>query len=228
MPAQCALLLLLLLPAAVFAGPAPDPGIVPLPVAVPKPLVVRDFGRDLEPACTPIYLNESLSAGFYAPVAAHVELADDLHTTLVVPQLLCGFDLGYFKPGVGLVDATVTFYANGPDDPARGSVLAGPYVVAGLPAGVHAFHIEVAGAMLEGNVWMGVAFSDGVSGLLCFGPPTLGASHDLVWITPPGDPSGFASDFDGNPPANLFLGVSTSPATPASAATWGRLKAVYR
>ncbi len=213
-------------PALAAAPPAVD--VVPLPVALPKPFVVHDFGRDLEPTCTMNYLNESISALFYAPVAANVELADDLHTSIVGNQLLCGFDLGYYKAGAGLVDATVTFYANAPFDPGRGPVLAGPYVIEGLPAGLNAFHLEVAGAMLQSDLWMGVAFSDGSTGLLCFGPPSLGDSHDVVWFAPPEFPSGFAINFSGNPAANFFLGVYTSPATPANVATWGSLKAHYR
>jgi hypothetical protein len=221
-------LLLLLAPAHAFAQTPPAMAVVPLPLELPAPFVVRDFGPDLEPACLPIYLNESIATGFYAPVAANVELADDLHTSIADAQLLCGFDLAYYKPGAGLVDATVTFYANAPIDADRGVVLAGPYVVQGLPAGLHAFHIEVVGGMVQSDLWMGVAFNDGVTGLLCFGPPSLGASHDVIWSTPPGLPPGGATNFSGNPPANLFLGVYTSPSTPASAATWGSLKAHYR
>ena len=220
-------LLLLLAPAPASAETPPAMSVVPVPFGLPKPSL-RDFGPDLEPACIPVYLNESIATGFYAPVAANVELADDLHTSIAGSQLLCGFDLGYYKPGAGLVDATVTFYANTPLDPDRGIVLAGPYVVTGLQAGMNAFHIEVAGNVLPTDVWMGVAFNDGVTGLLCFGPPSLGSSHDVIWSTPPGLPPGAATNFAGNPPANLFLGVSTSPSTKASAATWGTLKAHYR
>jgi hypothetical protein len=221
-------LLLLLAPAQAFAQPPPAMGVVPLPIELPEPFLVTDFGHDLEPACTRIYLNESIATGYYAPVAANVELADDLHTSIVDAQLLCGFDLGYYKPGAGLVDATVTFYANAPGDPDRGVVLAGPYLVPGLPAGLNAFHVEVAGGMLQSDVWMGVAFNDGETGLLCFGPPSLGTSHDVVWSTVAGLPPGVATNFGGNPPANLFLGVYTSPSTPAPIATWGGLKAHYR
>jgi hypothetical protein len=221
-------LLLLLAPAHAFAGAPPAVGMIPLPVELPQPFAVQDFGQDLEPACTAIYLNESVSSGLYAPVAANVELADDLHTSLVGAQVLCGFDLGYYKPGTGLVDATVTFYANAPIDAGRGAVLAGPYVVHGLPAGLNAFHIEVGGGMLQTDLWVGVAFSDALTGMLCFSPPSLGASHDVIWFTPPELPSGIATNFGGNPTANLFLGVYTSPATPARAATWGSLKAHYR
>ena len=221
-------LLLFLAPAHAFADAPPAVGVLPIPVELSRTFVVHDFGQDLEPACVAVYVNETVSADFYAPVAADVELADDLHTTLVDAQLLCGFDLAYYKPGEGLVDATVTFYGNTPIDPDRGAVLAGPYVVHGLPAGLNAFHIEVAGDVLQGDLWMGVAFSDGLTGLLCFGPPTLGTSHDAVWVTPPEFPSGFASDFGGNPEANLFLAVYTSPTTPARAATWGSMKAHYR
>ena len=59
-------------------------------------------------------------------------------------------------------------------------------------------------------------------------PHTLGSSHDIAWVSTPGFPTGFAYNFGGVPAANFFLGVYTSPATPARPATWGSLKAHYR
>jgi len=221
-------IVLLLAPSSALAG-APTVGrAVPLPIQLTEPLVVRDFGQNLEPACLPIYLNESTSTNFYAPVGVDVELADDLHTTLTGDQVLCGFDLAYYNPGEGLVNAVVTFYAGYPNDVDRGAVLAGPYPIHGLPTGINAFHIEVQGGLLQANLWLGVTFSDGETGLLTFGPPTLGSSHDIVWYSPPVFPSGFAYNFGGTPVADFFLGVHTSPATPARPATWGSLKAQYR
>jgi len=221
-------LFLLLAPPSAFASAPTKGNPIPIPVDLSEPLALRDFGRDLESACTPIYVNESISTGYYLPVAPNVELADDLHTTLAESQVLCGFDLGYYKPGEGLVNATVTFYANNPFDAEKGAVLAGPYLVQGLPSGPNAFHIEVQGGMLQPDLWMGVAFDDGVTGMLSFGPPTLGSSHDLVWFTPTDFPPGFVTNFGGTPPADLFLAVYTSPSTPVHPATWGSLKAYYR
>lgn len=221
-------LLLLLAPTPALASAPFKGNPIPIPIELSEIPALRDFGRDLETACTPIYVNESISTGYYLPVAPNVELADDLHTTLVGNQVLCGFDLGYYNPGDGLVNAIVTFYANDASDAGRGDVLAGPYLVQGLPSGLNAFHIEVQGGMLQQDLWMGVAFDDGVTGMLSFGPPTLGSSHDLVWFTPTDFPPGFATNFGGIPPADLFLAVSTSPSTPVQPATWGSLKAHYR
>src|SRR5262249_12409754 len=106
----------------------------------------------------------------------------------------------------------------------RGPAIAGPYVIPGLPPGANAFHIEVAPGSVAPDVWLGVAFDDPSTGLLSFGPPTLGSSHELVWVTPPG----VVTNFGGQPPADLFLGLYSTPATPARPSTWGSLKALYR
>ena len=213
-----ALLLLVSVPA--FATPAP----VRLPADFPAHLAVRDFGIDLEPVCHAVYLNENLSTGYYLPAGPGIEVADDLHTTLTEPQAICGFDFGYFNPGAALVTATVTVYANSEFDPGKGAPIAGPYVIHGLPPGPNAFHIDAASGIVQPHVWLGVAFDDGVTGLLSFGPPTLGSSHDAVWLTPPG----VATNYGGVPPADVFLGLYSSPATPTRPSTWGSLRATYR
>ena len=213
-------LLSLLAAAPALALPAP----VPLPEDFPAHLVVRDFGIDLEPVCHAVYLNENVSTGYYLPAGPGIEVADDLHTTLTEPQAICGFDLGYYNPGASLVTATVTLYADSEFDPDKGAVVAGPYVIQGLPPGANAFHIDVVGGIVPPHVWIGVAFDDGATGLLSFGPPTMGSSHDIVWLTPPG----VATNYGGQPSADLFLGLYSSPATPARPSTWGSLKATYR
>jgi hypothetical protein len=211
--------------------PAPaDDGIVVLtpkrlPVPLPTKLSVRDFGPDREPICLPVYLNESTGSEFSLPVGAGVELADDLHTSLDQRETLCAFDLGYFAPGPAPVNARVTFYDMIPGDGAPSAVMAGPYEVLGLPPGLNAFRIEVPpGGEVDGDFWMGVAFSSGDTGLLAFDPPTLGHSHDIAWVTPPGAPA----TFGGVPPANAFLGVHASPSTPARPSSWGTVKVLYR
>ena len=109
-------------------------------------------------------------------------------------------------------------------DRGKGTAIAGPYVITGLPPGAHAFHFEVASGVVLPHVWLGVAFDDDATGLLSFGPATLGASHDAVWLTPPGA----ATNYGGEPPADVYLGLYSSPATPARPSTWGSLKALYR
>ncbi|MGH7725878.1 MAG: hypothetical protein ACREOU_10680 [Candidatus Eiseniibacteriota bacterium] len=196
-----------------------------LPIPLPSPLTPADFGIDREPACLAIYLNESNGTTSYLPVGAGVELADDLHAASPAVETLCAFDFGYFKPSSGFVDALVTLYENLPGDPDPGPVVAGPYLISRLPDGLRAFRIEVPpGSLIAGDVWLGVAFSDSETGLLAFGPPTLGSSHDRIWINPPGA----QGDFGGGPPANLYLGMHTSPTTPTRAETWGSIKAIYR
>ena len=219
---KSAVLSMLSLLAAVPALATPVP--VPLPADFPADLVVKDFGIDLEAACHAVYLDETVSTGYYLPAGPGVEVADDLHTTLSETQALCGFDFGYYNPGAGPVTATVTLYEGSEFDPEKGPPIAGPYVIHGLPPGANAFHIEVAGGSVQPHVWLGVAFDDAVTGLLSFGPPTLGGSHDLVWLTPPGVPT----NYGGQPPADLFLGLYSSPATPVRPSTWGSLKATYR
>ena len=221
-PARPAVLVSLFLLAAVKAFAAPAP--VPLPEDFPAHLVVRDFGVDLEPVCHPVYLDESVSTGYYLPAGPGIEVADDLHTTLTETQAICGFDFGYFNPGAALVTATVTVYGNGEFDPGKGAPIAGPYVIAGLPPGANAFHFDVVGGIVQPHVWLGVAFDDGATGLLSYGPPTLGSSHDVVWLTPPG----VATNYGGQPPADVFLGLYSSPSTPVQPSTWGSLKATYR
>ena len=222
-PARVALLSLLVsFSAAAPASTTPLP--VPLPAGFPDNLSIRNFGIDLEPACNAVYLNESVTTGYYIPAGAGVELADDLHTTLAAPQAICAFDIGYYSPGAAPVNATVTVYANDPGDAGRGAPIAGPYLVAGLPPGANAFHIEVGSGVVAPHVWLGVAFDDAGTGLLSFGPPSLGSSHDLAWLAPPG----ISVTYGGQPPANLFLGLHSSPSTPARTATWGNLKAHYR
>jgi len=221
-PAHLVVLASMFLFASVPALGAPVP--VPLPEDFPQHLVVRDFGIDLEPVCHPVYLDESVSTGFYLPAGPGIEVADDLHTTLTEPQAICGFDFGYFNPGAGQVTATVTVYANSAFDPDKGAPIAGPYVIHGLPPGANAFHIDVVGGIVQPHVWLGVAFDDGVTGLLSFGPPTLGSSHDAIWLTPPG----VSANYGGQPPADVFLGLYSSPSTPVQPSTWGNLKVLYR
>lgn len=212
--------LFLLAPARALAAPV----LVPLPVDFPAQLVVRDFGIDLEPQCHAIYLDETISTGFYVTNPPGTELADDLHTTLTESQALCGFDFAYYNPGAAPVTATVTLYENDASDAGRGTPIAGPYVIEGLPPGANAFHFEVQGGTVSPHVWLGIAFDDGATGLLTFSPATLGSSHDTAWISPPDQ----AVSFGGQPPANFFLGLYSSPSTAAQSSTWGSLKALYR
>jgi hypothetical protein len=215
---------------ALLMGGAPvEAGVLPGPVAprpfpgpAAVPLVPR--GPDYSGGCLRIYANETTSTHFYVAPGPGVELADDLHTTATGMQVLCAFDFGYFKPDPGVVDATVMFYDNTIADVGPGDLLAGPFLVAGLPTGANAFHVEVPGGFVDGDVWMSVAFSDGQTGLLTFDPPDQGTSHDLAWVSsPPG-----IGNLGGTPPANFFLGVYTSSVTPARTSTWGGIKLIYR
>lgn len=213
------------------AGPPVHAEMLPLPVPAEPlpggpagPIQPRPIGFDHAPSCMPIYANETHDTGYYIPVGAGVELADDLHTTAEGRQALCAFDFAYYKSGSGPVSAIVTFYEGSPGDGAPGAVIAGPFLLVGLPAGLNAFHMEVPGGVVDEDVWMGVAFDrDGV-GLLAFGPPTEGTTHDLAWLNPPGE----LGSFGGTPPADFFLGVYSSPSTAARVATWGELKSFYR
>jgi hypothetical protein len=204
----------------VFSGP-----VAISPIDLSRPPALRDFGLDHAPSCMEIYLNETNSTGFYVPVGKDVELADDLHTTSRGREALCAVDLGYFKSTLGPVNAVITIYDNYPGDDLPGAVLAGPFLIEGLPSGVNAFHIEVPGGMVDEDVWMGVAFDDNSTGLLTFDPATLGLSHDLARI---GGSGGSVGNWGGTPPASFYLGVYSSPSTPIVPLTWGALKSHYR
>jgi hypothetical protein len=219
------LLLLALAAPGASAGAQDFPGRgAPRAITLHEPIVPRVIGFDHAPSCMAIYLNETTSTGFYVPAGTQVELADDLHTTSQGTQALCAFDFGYYKPTSGTVDAVITFYDNTPADDPPGAVMAGPFLLDGLPEGANAFHVEVAGGLVDADIWMGVSFSDAETGLLAFTPATLGTSHDLVRQSPPGE----TGNFGGAPPADFFLGVYSSPSTPSPPATWGGLKAIYR
>jgi hypothetical protein len=198
--------------------------VAPQPIELSGAVPAQPIGPQHAYSCMPIYINETTSTGFFAPAGAGVELADDLHTTSEGVEAICALDFGYHKPSAGVVDATITFYDNDAADGSVGSVLAGPFLIQGLPSGTNAFHLQVAGGLVDEDVWMGVAFSDGETGLLTFGPPDQGTSHDLAWLDPPGQ----MGNFGGVPPADFFLGVYASPRTPAVARTWGSVKAFYR
>jgi hypothetical protein len=90
----------------------------------------------------------------------------------------------------------------------------------------------------SGTCWMGLTFDDNSGatgataaqlnnlGMALFNPPTVGTSADTMFeTTAAGDflvnnPAGATFNFGGNPPANVFFGMSVAP-EPATAALIG-------
>lgn len=210
--------------------PAATPlGVSPLPASAP--LVLQPSAVTLGPSnsCPPTYSNTLNAVSLYYPAGAGVELADDLH--MVSPGHLCGIDFGYYKATPGTTGAAIAFYANDPTDSIQPFVLlAGPYVVSNLPSGTNYIHLNLEPGTgmpdLTQDIWVGISFSTDETGLLVSNPPELGGSHDLCYLTPPGEPLTFC---DPEQWANFCLAVYASDFTVAAGGTtWGQLKQLYR
>ncbi len=174
--------------------------------------------------CGTIYLNDVLyGAGYYYGAGAGVEVADDLH--MISGGSLCAVEFVYYKASSEPTDATLTIYANTPVDDPPGPALSGPWLVPALPgAGAYGVHVELPAAAVPADVWLGVAFNTSSTGLIIMSPPTVGASDDLFYQTPPGD----VYYFGGDPPANFGMAVYAAIATPTRGSSWGAIKQLYR
>jgi len=157
------------------------------------------------------------------------EYGDDCH--MATSGTLTEFTIGYFEGAAASVDALITFYTNDAADGIIGAVVAGPYLVTGMPGGfVTATITPPDSPMIPANVWFAVQFSPGTAGLvIAGGPPTVGTSHDVfvdtgLYTPPPG-----LVFFSGNPVANFMIAIETdTPPVPVEVSTWGKIKAQYR
>lgn len=227
-PLRTLVVLALLLGSASFALAGPRVTVTPL--RAPAPLVLQRSVVTLESSvsCGALYSCTQNPLGLYYPAGAGVEVADDLH--MIAPGHLCGIDFGYYKSTPGVTGAAIAFYANDPTDGIQPfMLLAGPYVVGNLPSGTNVIHLDLepgTGAPdLTQDIWLGVSFSTDSTGLLVAGPPELGTSDDLFYITPPGQMTWFCAE----PTANFYLAVYANEFTvPTATTTWGKLKQLYR
>jgi len=201
------------------------------PRSAPPSLAPQHAAVELAPAadCSAIYACTTNALGLYYPAGAGVELADDLHMTGL--GHLCSIDIGYFKASAGTTGAAIAFYANDPMDSIQPmALLAGPYVLSDLPSGSNIMHLDLEPGTgmpdLTQDIWLGVSFSTDSTGLFVAGPPELGSSHDLLYLTPPGTGMTFC---DPQRSANFYLAVYVNQSVvPTDATTWGRLKQIYR
>jgi hypothetical protein len=219
---------------AVLLGAAPSAlaasRAAPTPQPLPSPLSIQHDVIHLQSAqgCGTVYSCTQNALGQYYPAGAGVEVADDLH--MVGFGHLCGVDLGYYKSTPGTTGAAIAFYANDPTDSVQPmALLAGPYVLTDLPSGSHVLHLDLEPGTgspdLTQDIWLGVSFSTDETGLFVAGPPELGSSHNLFYMTPPGE----ANQFCEGAPANFYLVVRVNESTvPVGTTTWGRLKQLYR
>ena len=207
-----------------LAAPTPQPSPKQLlPVEVTGPLELIQIGEEHAEDCMLVYASQDPAPTSYYSAGAFVEVADDLHTILLEPEALCAVDIGYYSPS-GPTDILVSFYDNNAADDPPVALTAGPFVVPGAPGGIQAVHVEFPLGIVTPNTWMGVTFTNASAGLLVSQFPTVGTSHDYHYETPPG---GYFF-LGGNPIANYWLGVYTSPAVQTENATWGQVKAIYR
>jgi hypothetical protein len=95
-----------------------------------------------------------------------------------------------------------------------------------MPTGTNIIHFvpEPGRVVLPADVWMGVSFTTLNAGLMIYDPPTVGTSHDLFYLDPPGE----LYWFGGSPHANFCLQVQCTEASAVESSTWGTIKAMYR
>jgi hypothetical protein len=228
-PLRVLLALACLVGTASLALAATPPGVSPLPTPTPLALQRSVVSLEASAVCPAAYSNTLNAVSLYYPAGAGVEVADDLH--MVSPGHLCGIDFGYYKDTPGTTGAAIAFYANDPTDSVQPfALLAGPYVVNDLPTGTNHVHLDLEPGTgppdLTQDIWVGISFSTDATGLLVSSPPELGGSHDLCYLTPPGEPLTFC---DPELWANFCLAVYVNDFTVAAGGTtWGRLKQLYR
>lgn len=170
-----------------------------------------------------------LETGALSPIdnLPYVEYGDDCHLTFV--GWLTTFTMGYYKPPPGQASALVTFYENDASDGIIGPVLAGPYLVSALPAGLNTVVVTVPDSpFLTEHVWVAVQFAPDTAGLvIAGGPPTVGTSHDVYVDTGLTTPPPGLVFFGGDPVANFMLAIEVDGTVPVQTVTWGHLKALY-
>jgi hypothetical protein len=227
-PLRTLAVLALLLGSTSLALAAPRVAVTPLRAPVPLALDRSVVSLASSATCGALYSCTQNVLGLYYPAGAGVELADDLHMT--GPGHLCSVDIGYYKDTPGVTGAAIAFYANDPLDSIEPfALLAGPYVVSDLPTGTNIIHLDLEPGTgmpdVTQDIWLGVSFSTDNTGLLVAGPPELGTSDDLFYLTPPGQMLTFCGDLT----ANFYLAVHANEFTvPTATTTWGRLKQLYR
>ncbi|HVO72339.1 MAG TPA: hypothetical protein VMT24_19960 [Aggregatilineaceae bacterium] len=157
---------------------------------------------------TKVYDNTASYTGYYYPGGADVE--DDIHVDPHQPFVMTGFSFGYYDsvatPPTNYVSATITFYEWTSDFQVPGAVLAGPYTLFGIPSpGAWILSYQPDPVVLPPDFWMGVSFLDPDypdAGLMIYGPPAIGTSHDLFMQDKQGP-------YSVSPVSDFCLAVST-------------------
>ncbi|MFG0328964.1 MAG: hypothetical protein ACF8PN_03605 [Phycisphaerales bacterium] len=158
----------------------------------------------------PVYDNtENFWLRVYAPGAAFVEVADDVHLEREADLVSIQFAY-YIIFDFGSFDATINVWTNDEDNsiyPGAGAELIASYSVPDLPKSPFAL-VEVRFDLperlrVDEDLWLGVSFSDpDVYTALC-DPPVVGWSDDLFSLNPPGG----LFYFGGDPAARFWWGA---------------------
>ncbi len=148
-------------------------------------------------ALTRLYDNTGNPANAYYGAQGGAEVLDDLH--LASGGMLDTLVVEYFDPALaGTLSATVKLYDNPGGLDLGATLLAGPFVVTGLPRGRGAVAIPLSHALAVGpNLWVGVQFTSTTAGWILRGTPAVGSSHDLYLE------NGNLYWFGGDPKANF-------------------------
>lgn len=227
----CFIAVIVMAPAA-FAGDSIDRATrVTVPTAIPigGPSLVSP--RSTSPTCPVLYDalvptgTSFLALSAVSPVSGgpYTEYADDIH--IDIGGLLCEFSFTYFEPAPGPTDMIVTIYANDAGDATIGPIVAGPYLLAGLPGGLTTVTVPVPDTpLIPEDVWFSITGTTLSHGLvIAGGPPTTGVSHD-VFLDVPGLGLVF---FGGSPVANFNISLDVDVTVPTEETTWGQIKSMY-
>ena len=173
--------------------------------------------------CNPQYVNQLMYLTFVNQKG--FELLDDLHTNATGYEALCVYEIGFYNLSGNETSAYITIYDNDGVDSAPGRILAGPFEINGLPAGLVRAQYRAPSGVIDEDVWMGVKFGAFKgTGLTLADPVLYGMSHDLAY-----DPRvGYVDLGPDGLPANFVLSVTSQLPVPTQTNTWGFLKASYR
>ena len=214
-----------------LAGPPKSTAPVPIPIGDPG---IVDMGAPN--AClvaydallpTGTFLFPCKAASLFGPGPV-IEYADDLHMTM--SGALCEFSFTYRDNANSVLDIVITIYQNDAVDGILGGVLAGPYLIPGLPGGTNQVTFTPPDSpLLPVDVWFSITGGGNTNTLdhgfvLAPAPATTGISHDIALeVVNPG------LFFFGGPPkvADFNIQVKVDATVPTEEATWGRIKALY-
>ncbi len=190
----------------------PAPGIGRVPGGPAKRLTIAlSTNQPRTPGPITLYDNNNISTGFYYYDPPNYA-ADDLHMT--AGGIINGFSFGYYDPPTdgAVTSAVISFWNNDPaDDPPTGPIRT---FTVGVPAnGAYIVTVDLSGGFeftAPKDIWMSVQWPGSDAGWLIFGPPSVGATHDLFYRFPGG---GYFF-FGGSPKANFCAAIFGAPFGP--------------